>query len=173
MTTNELTMIKESGSGKLYESNGFLVPVLTGTAKEMGAQYGALMAEHMQKAYDLLIKPGRKAGAITDDDVQKWADRAYVTCSTRNRNWYEGVAEGSGWPLDKVCMLDQVMEFGIFQSKVHSFAGCTSILSWGSHSADGGVFIGRNMDWSEEFNKFAQVLTVRRPTDGSSVLPEC
>ena len=167
MATKELTMIKESGSGKLYESNGFLVPVLTGTAKEMGAQYGALMAEHMQKAYDLLIEPGRKAGAITDDDVQKWADRAYVTCSTRNRNWYEGVAEGSGWPLDKVCMLDQVMEFGIFQSKVHSFAGCTSILSWGSHSADGGVFIGRNMDWSEEFNKFAQVLTVRRPTDGS------
>jgi hypothetical protein len=30
MSTNEMTLIKESGSGKLYESNGFVVPVLTG-----------------------------------------------------------------------------------------------------------------------------------------------
>ena len=65
MATNKLTLITESGSGKLYESNGFLAPVLTGTAKEMGTQYGALMSEYMQKAYELLIKPGRKAGAIT------------------------------------------------------------------------------------------------------------
>lgn len=40
--------IKESGAGKLYEANGFLVPVVTGTAKEMGTQYGALMVEAMQ-----------------------------------------------------------------------------------------------------------------------------
>jgi hypothetical protein len=59
------------------------------------------------------------------------------------------------------------MEFGIFQSKMHSFAGCTSILSWGGHSADGGMYIGRNMDWGPTFNEFAQVLTVLRPTDGS------
>ena len=159
--------IKETNGGTLYETNGFLVPVLTGTAKEMGAQYGALMSDHMQNAWDVLVEPGRKAGAITDEDVSKWSSRAYTTCSTRNRDWYDGVAEGAGWPLERVCMLDQVMEFGIFQSKVHSFAGCTSILSWGSHSADGGMFIGRNMDWSDTFNKFPQVLTVRRPTDGS------
>jgi len=164
---NKLSLLKESGGGKLYESNGFLVPVLTGSSKEMGAQYGALMVEHMEKAWDLLVAPGQKSGAITDADVQIWAERAYTTCSTRNREWYEGVAEGSGWSLDKVGMLDQIMEYGIFQSKIHSFAGCTSILSWGGHSADGGMYIGRNMDWSAAFNKFPQVLTVRRPTDGS------
>lgn len=158
----ESNLLKESGNGKLYESNGFLVPVVTGSAKEMGAQYGALMVDSMQKAWDVL-----KGGALTDEDVRKWAGRAYSNCSTRNRNWYDGVAEGSGWPLDNVCMLDQIMEYSIFQSKIHSFAGCTSILSWGSHSADGGMFIGRNMDWGEAFNKFPQVLTVRKPSDGS------
>ena len=30
----------ERGQGKLYESNAFVVPVLTGTAREMGSQYG-------------------------------------------------------------------------------------------------------------------------------------
>jgi hypothetical protein len=60
-----------------------------------------------------------------------------------------------------------VMEYGVFQSKIHSFAGCTSIMSWGGHSADGNMYIGRNMDWSATFNKFPQVLTVLKPTDGS------
>ncbi|NNL35216.1 MAG: hypothetical protein HKP35_05315 [Silicimonas sp.] len=125
------------------------------------------MDETMTKAWDVVVEPGVKAGATTQDDITKWAKRAYTTCSARNRLWFDGVAEGSGWDLDKVCFLDQVMEYGIFQSKIHSFAGCTSILSWGSHSADGGAYFGRNMDWSETFNKFPQILTVRRPTDGS------
>ncbi len=162
-----MNQIKESGAGKLYEANGFLVPVVSGSAREMGAQYGALMVDAMQQTWDLLVAPGRKSGAISDEELKKWSRRAYSTCSTRNRLWYEGVAEGSGWPIENVVMLDQVMEFGIFQSKVHSFAGCTSILSWGGHSHDGGMYIGRNMDWSEAFNEFPQVLTVRRPTDGS------
>ena len=162
-----MKLLKESDAGKLYESNKFLIPVLTGTSKEMGGQYGTLMAEHMATASGLLMEPGLKAGKIAEDDVKKWANRAYTTCSTRMREWYDGVAEGSGWPLDKVVFLDQIMEYGIFQSKLHSFAGCTSILSWGSHSADGGMYIGRNMDWNETFCKFPQVLTVRVPSDNS------
>ena len=164
---SELNLLVESGQGRLYESNGFLVPVLTGSPKEMGAQYGALMVDSMQQTWDVLIEPGRSSGAITDDDAKTWTERALSTFSTRNREFYLGVAEGSGWSIDKVGMLDQVMEFGIYQSKIHAFAGCTSILSWGGHSADGGTYVGRNMDWAPIFNEFAQVLTVRRPSDGS------
>lgn len=164
---SDLNLVSESGGGKLYEANGFLAPVLSGSAQEMGTQYGSLMAEHMQTAYDVLIEPGRKSGGITDDVAHKLTERAYSAFSSRNRLFYEGVAEGAGWPLEKVGMLDQTMEFGIYQSKLHSFAGCTSILSWGGHSADGGTYIGRNMDWGPSFNEFPQVLTVRKPTDGS------
>jgi hypothetical protein len=164
----QLNLLKESCGGKLYESNGFLVPVLTGSPKEMGAQYGGLMLEHMESAYDILITPGREKRRITDEDARKWTDRVYSTGSMRYRLFYDGLVESTGWPPDKVGMLDNLMEFGIFQSKMFdSFAGCTSILSWGAHSADGGMYIGRNEDWSETFAKFPQVLTVRRPTDGS------
>ena len=164
---SDLNKVAESNDGTLYDSNGFLIAVLSGSYHEMGAQYGALMVEHMQKAHDVLIEPGRKSGAITDNDAKKCTDRAVTTCSTRYRQFYNGVVEGSGWPIDKVGMLDQINEFGLFQSKLHSFAGCTSILSWGGRSADGGMYIGRNMDWSSTFIEFAQVLTVLRPTDGS------
>jgi len=162
MATNELTLIKESSSGKLYEANGFLVPVLTGAPKEMGAQYGGLMVEYMQKAYDVLVEPGREKGMITDDTAKSWTERVYTTGSIRYRQFYDGLAEATGWPLDKVGMLDNLMEFSIFQAKVMDrFAGCTSILSWGGHSVDGGMYIGRNEDWSETFIEFPQVLTVR------------
>lgn len=163
----ELDLLAESGDGKLYSSNGFLVPVLTGTSLEMGRQYGELMAEHMQKSYDVLVAPGVASGAITDDDAHRWSERAYSTCSSRYRGIYDGVMEATGWSLQQVGLLDHYMEYGIYQSKIHSFAGCTSIASWSGHSADGGMYIGRNEDWSETFNKFAQVVTVWRPTDGS------
>lgn len=167
MSTDSLTLVRESGPGRLYEANGFLVPVVSGSWHEMGAQYGALMVDEMQATWDLLIAGGLEKGAITADDVRDWASRAKTKCSTRNRQWYEGVAEGTGWPIDNVCFLDHLMEYGVYQSKIHSFAGCTSILSWDSHSEDGNMYIGRNMDWSPEFNMFPQMVTVRKPTDGS------
>lgn len=162
-----MKVVKQASQGVLHESNGFLIPVLEGSSHEMGAQYGALLVEQMQATWDVLVAPGQKAGVVSDTDLEKWSRRAYQTCSARTRTWYDGVVEGSGWPLSKVCFLDHFMEYGIFQSKVHSFAGCTSILSWGGQSSDGNMYIGRNMDWTETFNEFPQVLTVRKPRDGS------
>ena len=162
-----MDLIKEFEGGKLYEANGFLVPVVRGSWADMGKQYGALMVDHMQQTWDVLLKSALSKGAITNDDINEWATRAKTTCSTRNLHWYEGVAAGSGWPIDNVCFLDHLMEFGVYQSKIHSFAGCTSIISWGSHSADGGCYVGRNMDWSGTFNEFPQMITVRVPNDGS------
>ncbi len=163
----DLREVAESGSGQLFEANGFVVPVLSGSAHEMGHQYGSLMVDHMQQAYDVLVQPGRDSGAVTDEVAARLTDRAMSTFSTTNREFYLGVAAGSGWPLDNVGLLDQIMEFGVYQSKLHAFAGCTTIMSWADHSVDGGTYIGRNMDWTPAFNEFAQVLTVRKPTDGS------
>ena len=158
--------IKQSGKGVLYTKGTFVIPVLKGTYKEMGAQYGELMKDEMQKVYDTVIQPQIDAGVITTEVSKQWTDRALFTFSTRNKDFYFGLQQGTGWPMEKIAMLDQINEFGIFQSKLHSFAGCTSILAWGKASEDGNMYIGRNMDWSAVFNEFAQVLTVMNPTDG-------
>ena len=173
MTTSALKQKAEAGKGKLYETNGFLVPIVTGSGHEMGVQYGSLMVEYMQKAYDVLIEPGVKGGALSEDDFKTWTERAYTTASSRNRLFYEGVVEGTGWPIEKVVFLDQIMEYGVYQSKIHSFAGCTSIFAWGDHSTDGGMYIGRNMDWSPTFSEFPTVLTIRKPADGSYRYATC
>ena len=162
-----LDLVKTADAGKLYNANGFLIPVLEGTSRDMGAQYGALMVDQMQQVWDVVVQPAIDSGALDEDGLEFWRNRAYTTCSTRTRLWFDGVTEGSGWPLKNVCMLDHFIEFGTYQSKLHSFAGCTSIAAWGANSADGNVYIGRNVDWGPDFNKFPQVLTVRKPSDGS------
>ena len=159
--------VNDSGDGQLFDANGFPVVVLSGTSRDMGAQYGTLMADHMQSAWDVVVAPSIESGTLDEEGIHGWFERAYNTCSTRTRLWFDGVAEGSGWDLKNVCMLDHVFEFSIFQMKLHSFAGCTSIGAWGANTTDGNVYIGRNLDWGPDFNKFAQVLVVRKPTDGS------
>ncbi len=161
-----MNIINQSGNGVLYSAGGFIIPVLKGSYKEMGAQYGGLMKDEMQKVYDAVIQPQIDKGIITTDVAKQWTDRALGAFSTRNKDFYDGMQQGSGWSIEKIGMLDQITEFGIFQSKLHSFAGCTSILAWGSASNDGELYIGRNMDWSAAFSEFAQVLTVMNPTDG-------
>ena len=158
--------INQSGNGVLYTKGSFVIPVLKGTYKEMGVQYGELMKEEMQKVYDMVIQPQIDSGIITADVSKKWTNRALTTFSTRNKDFYVGLQQGTGWPMEKIGILDQVTEFGIFQSKMHSFAGCTSIMAWDTASKDGNPYIGRNMDWSALFSEFAQVLTVVNPTDG-------
>lgn len=165
--TDQLVEVGESGAGKLYKASGFLIPVLKGSHREMGAQYGALMKGAMEQAFDVIMKPGFDSGKITDDDAKTWTQRALTTFSTRNKEFYAGMAEGSGWSIDKVGILDQFADFGTFQEDLHANVGCTSIFAWGDASADGNMYIGRNMDWSAAFNEFPQVLTVLNPLDGS------
>ena len=162
-----MKLLKEFKAGKLYTENNFLVPVLEGSNLEMGEQYGALMLDSMQQTFDLVVKPELDNGDLDQEAIDLWVNRAYGTGSIRTKDFYDGVVLGTGWSLEHVVLLDQIMEYGIYKEKIHSFAGCTSIVSYGEQSKDGGMYIGRNLDWSPAFNKFPTVFTVRKPNDGS------
>lgn len=166
-TNKKLNLIAEEGNGILYECNGFLIPVLSGSSKEMGYQYGSLMVESMQKAYDVLVKYAYNSGYLTEEDAKLWADRAVSTFSNRNRQFYDGVMEGTGWSEVEIGILDQVIEYGLYKKGIHASIGCTSVFSWETSSKDGNMYVGRNMDWLAAFNEFPQVLMVCNPNDGS------
>ncbi len=163
----EFEIISEEGKGKLFETAGFLIPVLSGSNWEMGYQYGSLMEESMQNAYDVLVEYAYKSGYLNDEDAKLWADRAVSTFSNRNRKFYEGLMESTGWSEVKIGILDQVIEYGLYTRGLHASIGCTSIFSWETSSNDDNMYIGRNMDWVSSFNKFPQVLMVSNPDDGS------
>lgn len=56
--------------------------------------------------------------------------------------------------------------YGMYESKLHSFSGCTSGLSWGKDSIDGNMYTARNMDWAESFLPLPVTLLVKKPKGG-------
>ena len=166
MENEKLNLIATSAEGRLYNINGFLIVLVSGSDYEMGCQYGELLKDHIKKSWDTLIEPGRKKGSITDEDLKVWFNRGYSYASNRNKNFYQGIAQGSGIPIENICLLDQYMEYGMYESKLHSFSGCSSGLAWGNDSVDGNMYTSRNMDWAESFLPLPITLLVKKPEGG-------
>ncbi len=166
--TNELNQIKEAGGGRLYETAGepgILVPVMTGSYFEMGKQYGEMLGELMQKTYDTLVQPLFDKKLLEyDDAVASFGRKAWSTTSSRLREAYRGAVEGSGMSRERLLLLDQQIYMQIYQAKLHSFSGCSSIFAWGDSTTDGRMVLARNLDWGASFMNNQQVFAVWNPT---------
>jgi hypothetical protein len=68
---SSVTKVGESGAGVLYRAGAFPVLILSGSNHDMGVQYGSLTRDDMQSTWDVLVEPGRKKDAISDDDVRR------------------------------------------------------------------------------------------------------
>jgi len=173
MTTSTLNLKAESGSGKFYDTGDDKICVLhlKGGWYEMGQQYGTLAKEHMEAMWDLTVQPFLDKKWITEKEaLQLWGRRVLNTMSTRKQQFFHGVAEGIGWPVDRVVTLDQSFPLAMYEGKMHSFSGCTSMSAWGDATKDGNTYVARNMDWTEAFVPMPVYLTVYCPNDGSNKL---
>ena len=166
--TNQLNQIKEAGDGRLCETAGkpgILVPVMTGSYFEMGKQYGQMLGDLMDKTYDTLVQPLFDKRLLEyDDAVSSFGGKAWSTVSSRQREIYHGVVEGSGMPRERLLLLDQQIYMQVYQAKLHSFSGCSSVFAWGDSTADGNMVLARNLDWGASFMDNPQVFAVWNPT---------
>ncbi|MBM7034777.1 C45 family autoproteolytic acyltransferase/hydolase [Vibrio ulleungensis] len=173
MNTSTLTTKAQFESGTLFETSEEMLYVLqlNGSWYEMGKQYGTLAKDHMQAMYDAIVQPEFDNGLISQKDAYElFGTRVFAALSLRRKQYFQGVADGLGWPLEKVIVLDQSGPMAIYLGKLHSFSGCSSLATWGENTVDGHSIIGRNMDWSELFLDFPIYATVYNPTDGSNGL---
>ena len=168
---SDLKLIAEHGSGKLYDTNdpGIRVLTLAGSWHEMGVQYGTLAKADMEPMWDVLVAPMIKNGWTTEEDARDlWGRRIYATASRRRQQFFDGLAEGMGWPVEKVVLLDQSGIMAVYQAKMHSFSGCSSLYASGAATVDGNTYVARNMDWNEAFCGFKTYVKIYNPTDGSN-----
>ena len=166
-----LVLVAESGKGKLYDTGDDKIRVmqLNGTWYEMGQQYGNLAKDDMVPMWDALVAPVIKKGWSTEEELlELWGKRIYGASSKRRQQFFDGLAEGMGWPVEKVVLLDQSGVMNVYQAKMHSFSGCSSLLAKGSATVGGHTYTARNLDWNEEFIPFKVYVTVYNPTDGSN-----
>ena len=139
---------------------------LQGTWREMGRQYGALMALELKDLYERAI-----CGRLVEDcgfDPEGMKDRAqkfYANFPFRFKEIFRGMSETSGLTLEKLQLVNAVELLAV---TALTLPQCTGIAAWGDYAADTLVY-GRNYDYLPWFREFGNdiVIAVYHPADGS------
>lgn len=155
------------GNGTRYEAGSYHVIVLSGTYREMGRQYGALMKDELQAEYEML-RSHFTAHGYTEAEVGEFAREATVLQAKRMKEIRAGIAETSGLSADQVDVLYEgpIVYLVTYGEK----AGCSFVAVWGDYTPDGSVVLSRNYDLPDVFSVFHPyyTLAVYNPTDGSN-----
>ncbi|GAA5262782.1 C45 family peptidase [Methanocalculus sp.] len=155
------------GNGIRYEAGSYHVVVLSGTYREMGQQFGALMKDELREEYAML-RSHFTASGYTEAEVSEYAQTATAFQAKRMKEIRAGIAEMSDLSVDEVNILYQgpIVYLTTFGAK----AGCSFMAVWGDYTPDGSVVLSRNYDLPDVFSVFYPyyTLTIYNPTDGSN-----
>ncbi len=136
------------------------IPVLHlyGTREEMGAQYGRLMAPHLQLAFAALklVFPGEALARVkaTGQMIEPNLPEVF-------RKELRAVARSAGIPYDDLLAANTAI--GI---------SCTALAAWGKTTNDGDLVMGRNVDYFSMggLAETAGLIVVYHPQDGHALV---
>ena len=155
------------GNGTRYEAGSYHIVVLSGTYREMGRQYGALMKDELQEEYAML-RSHFTANGYTEAEIGEFATTATALQAKRMKEIRAGIAETSGLSVEEVDILYEgpIVYLVTYGAK----AGCSFMAVWGNYTPDGSVVLSRNYDLPDVFSVFHPyyTLAVYNPTDGSN-----
>ena len=164
--TKEVTLIRNWKGGSLYQIGGIDLVVLNGTYKEMGQQYGHLVKDKIIATREGWKKIFVDSGALTYESILQVIGRPFYNSAPKTlKDLYAGIAETSGLKLEEVVVMDNWLPLVLLGRR----AGCSSFVAWGSETADGSAYMGRNLDFPEfARDLFAAngVITVINPVGG-------
>ncbi len=165
-----LVRVREFRGGALYRAGVFSVLELSGSYREMGRQYGALLREDLQAFYREAVVGfflGEKG--MSPEDLKKTAFAVFGPYPLRYRDILAGMAETSGLDLEQHVLLNAVEWYPKIAHLSAGKARCSGIAAWGPYSADGRLVFGRNNDDDPLYRKFSKYLTtaIFKPEDGS------
>ncbi|MBN1167009.1 MAG: hypothetical protein JXA44_07740 [Methanospirillaceae archaeon] len=152
--------------GTLYTAGKIPVVVLNGSFSQMGRQYGELLKPWLesfrQKALFLHYPEGERNSF---DQERPFAEENYSRYPDTIHDFFEGMAEQSGIPLEDLILLDQYVLLCISEEE----GGCSQLAAWGEYTPSGSLVFGKNEDYYEYFKEFNDsiVVTVFFPDDGS------
>ena len=139
---------------------------LHGTWREMGRQYGALMASEMKHIYEkgIIEKLVNECGM----DIENLKDRAskfYANYPFRFKEIICGMSETSGLPMEQLQLVNAVE---LIAATALTLPQCTGIAAWGDYVSETLVY-GRNYDYLPWFKEFSKdiVIACYHHADGS------
>lgn len=163
----DLVYVSSFEGGHRLQAGDYPVIVLSGTFRQMGRQYGALMKAELNEEYRFISSAYEKRG-YSNEQLRADGREASVLYSKRLKEVFSGMAETSGLTQDEVLALYNGLV--IYLMVPPADASCSYLSAWGNYTTDGSVIASRNWDLDDvalPFNKW-NVLVVYRPSDGSN-----
>ena len=176
-----LQLVAEAEGGTLYKAGPVSVLKLSGTYRQMGRQYGALLKDDLAAMYTLAVdgkmiefytKTLKSLRTYTEEAARKrMAQVAEVVYAVYPQIYKEillGMAETSGLGLDKQKLLNIAELFKFMEMDVPP--ACSGMAAWGDFTGGGPLVFGRNNDDDAHIHKDMArytVVAVFRPDDGS------
>lgn len=152
--------------GKKVRKDNIKIIDLTGTWREMGRQYGALMSEELSKMYEYgILRKLVGDHGLELDDMKEAARKFHTNFPFRFKEVLRGIEETSNLSLDQVML---VCAIEVIAADSCMAPQCTGIAAWGDYSS-GPLVYGRNYDYLPWFRELSDCLTVAvfHPADGS------
>ena len=138
---DDLILVAEFEGGQLYKAGPVSVLKLHGTHHEMGRQYGMLLKDDLNAAFNLLIATG--SPSFSYDRMKQIADNVYGRIPQQHQDIIVGMSETSGLGLEKQTILNALE----WIPKIDAFVPhCSGIGVWGDYTKDGSLIFGRNND---------------------------
>jgi isopenicillin-N N-acyltransferase like protein len=168
----EVTQLDAEGAGRLYRVGEHLVCVMEGTPREMGYQYGRLLAEtitnQMTSGYlqrSLLEKGYRQE--YVDDQAARMARHFPPEYIEEMHAVVDGLKAAG---VDAVRYEDVLACAAVAELQHHppdAPPGCTNFAVFGRWTPDGRLLHARNLDWNvKDGAQDAAVILVWRPKGG-------
>lgn len=151
------TLIYQSAVGKGVKyttKNGkFTVLNLHGSYYEMGRQYGYLMKDEMQEAYNRTMAETAAMG-MPAEYVELSGDMLYNSYSEKYVSLMDGMANTSGLTLRQqkdlnggvISLIEAYIVKSYNDRNITASQGCSAAVFWGNYSKDGKLYFGRNWD---------------------------
>jgi len=128
--------------GKLHRTSSgtFLVPVLHGSFKQMGRQYGLLLHDQINEFYKASVDDYLIAQkGVRYEDLVASGLFYYNGFTKLFMEYLDGMAETNGLGKEKTYILSAAPQ-------IIPFAGCSSLSVWGPYTTDRYTVTGRNLD---------------------------
>lgn len=150
---------RPEAEGRLYLAGKVPVLHLAGTFRQMGMEYGSLLADELKGMYDEMSADFDRLPGITYEGMLEIGEWMYSGAPRDLQDLIAGAAETSGLGLEKQMMLNAVE----FYTPATAYAsGCSGCAAWGPYTSGQPLVFGRNYDYAPKFAD-TMVVTVYEP----------
>jgi len=159
-----LHLLSSFEGGNLYSAGKFPVVELSGTYRQMGRQYGGLMAGPMKKMYQEVVSQYTTNGLVCSDiSLEDFSLQLLGLYPRRFQEIASGMAETSGLGLKQIAVLNEFFDYALkchVRAASGSSGNCSVISVWGRYTRDGAPVMGRNFDFAAFYRAFNPYITI-------------